>query len=277
MKITLVQSRGIVNDPMVNFFKARMRINNIESDIFVFPEMFCSGYVSTEEMMKIPSLKVTIIDNIAKLSETKGSTIICGCPRKDENGIHNSALIIDGKESAYYDKINLSAKGGVFDETGVFKPGNKPMIVTRQGLNMGITVGHDLFMSDLVEFYARNGADMLICMTALLPEQVDGFLKVAQSMAIRFTIPILICNMTGPDCGKELGGRSAYINEKGELAETCTAGSDVREIRVDVKELNENTASRTFPAKMEFSGCDRVEIQSFDAKDTGAVCPYTGF
>ena len=37
MKITLVQSRGLVNDPKVNFFKARMRINNVDSEIFIFP------------------------------------------------------------------------------------------------------------------------------------------------------------------------------------------------------------------------------------------------
>ena len=49
MRITLVQSRGLMNDPTVNFFKARMRINNVESDIFVLPEMFCSGYTGKKE------------------------------------------------------------------------------------------------------------------------------------------------------------------------------------------------------------------------------------
>ena len=276
MKITLVQSRGMVNDPISNFFKARMRINNVESEIFVFPEMYACGYLSDPASMMIDMLRGTVIDNIAKLSENRGSTVIFGCPRKADGKIFDSALILDGKDEAYYDKINLTKKGGVFDESAVFAPGNRPMIVTRQGLNMGIAVGQDLFMSELIEFYAKNGADMVICISALLQEQIEDMIKVAQSASIKFSIPILICNMTGPDCGKELGGRSVYINAKGELAETCTAGSDVREIRVDVKALNDNTAARTFPTKMEFTECDRVEIKNMTADPNGPACPFSG-
>ena len=276
MKITLVQSRGLVNDPQVNFFKARMRINNVESEIFVFPEMFASGYISNEDDMKLDMLQSKLIDNIAKLSDNKGSTIILGCPRKVDGRICDSALILDGKEESWYDKINLNKKGGVFDETAVFSPGKTPMIVTRQGLNMGIAVGHDLFMSELVEYYSKNGADMIICISALLPEEITEFIMVAQSAAIRFSIPIMVCNMTGPDCGKELGGKSVFIDEKGTLVETCTAGSDVREIRIDVKALNGNTAARIFPTKMEFSGCDRVEIKCTEADPNGPFCPFSG-
>lgn len=275
MKITLVQSRGIVNDPKVNFFKARMRINNVDSEIFVFPEMFCSGYVSNPADMRIDALKPMVIDELAKLSDNKGSTVICGCPQKDGDSIYDAALVIDGKEISSYRKINLS-KDGVFDETAVFNKGDRPMIAERQGLRMAMALGHDLFVSDLMEYYAENGADLVICMTALLPEQIDGFLKVAQSTAIRFSLPIMICNMTGNDCGKELGGRSAFIDQKGEIIETCTAGSDVREIRIDVEKLNANTASRVIPPKMEFEGLDRVQITKVDPDPNGPFCPFSG-
>ncbi len=275
MKITLVQSRGLVNDPKVNFFKARMRINNVDSEIFVFPEMFCSGYVSDPATMRLDVLKPLVIDELAKLSDNKGSTIICGCPQKDGDAIYDSALVIDGKETSYYRKINTSNKG-VFDESAVFGRGSVPMIVERQGLRMAMAVGHDLFVSDLMEYYAENGADMVICIAALLPEQIDGFLKVAQSTAIRFSIPIMFCNMTGPDCGKELGGRSAYIDQNGEIVENCTAGSDVREIRIDVEALNANTASRVIPPKMQFDGLDRIDIKKVDADPNGPFCPFSG-
>ncbi|MBQ3735674.1 MAG: hypothetical protein II855_01940, partial [Candidatus Methanomethylophilaceae archaeon] len=111
MKITLVQSRGLVNDPKVNFYKARMRINNVDSEIFVFPEMFCSGYVSDRNTMRLDMLKPMVIDELAKLSDNKGSTIICGCPQKDGDTIYDTALVIDGKEVSCYRKINLSNKG----------------------------------------------------------------------------------------------------------------------------------------------------------------------
>ena len=150
------------------------------------------------------------------------------------------------------------------------------MFVERQGLKMGLLVGHDLFISDLVSYYAENGADLVICISALLPEQIEEFHKVAQSLAIRFTIPIMICNMTGNDCGQELGGKSAFISEKGTFLENCTAGSDVREIRIDVDALKAITADRTIPPKMEFNSCDSIEMKKVDPDPNGPFCPFSG-
>ena len=62
MKITLVQSRGVVGDTKVNYFKAKMRISNVESDIFVFPEMYMSGYVKDVKSVNFPTMKVLTID-----------------------------------------------------------------------------------------------------------------------------------------------------------------------------------------------------------------------
>ena len=275
MKITLVQSRGLVKDPKVNFFKARMRINNVDSEIFVFPEMFCCGYVGDEATMQLPFLENTILNDLAKLSDNKGSTIICGCPVKEGDDLYDTALVFDGMERHYYKKMYLYA-GNVFDETKVFKRGSTPMIIERQGLKMGLMLGHDLFIDDLVSYYAENGADLIICMSALLPEQIEEFLKVGQSSAIRFSIPIMICNMTGNDCGKELGGRSAFISDKGEFLETCTAGSDVREIRIDVDAMKAATASRILPPKIQFGEGTEVNIKKVDPDPNGPFCPFSG-
>ena len=275
MKITLVQSRGLVNDPKVNFFKARMRINNVDSEIFVFPEMFCSGYVSDPAVMRITDLEVAILNDLAKLSDNKGSTIICGCPVAEGDDIYDTALVFDGFDRHYYKKMFLS-KDNVFDETKVFKAGNTPMMIERQGLKIGLLVGHDLFISDLVSYYAENGADLVICISALLPEQIEEFHKVAQSLAIRFTIPVMICNMTGNDCGQELGGKSAFISEKGEFLENCTAGSDVREIRIDVDALKAITANRSMPPKIDFSDSDCITMKKVDPDPNGPFCPFSG-
>ena len=87
MKITLVQSRGLVNDPTVNFFKARMRINNVDADMFILPEMFCSGYVSDENTMRLKDLDDKIVNKLAELSVQRGCAIICGCPRKENDNL----------------------------------------------------------------------------------------------------------------------------------------------------------------------------------------------
>ena len=98
MKITLVQSRGLVNDPTVNFFKARMRINNVDADMFILPEMFCSGYISEEKTMRLGELDDKIVNKLSELSVQRGCAIITGCPRKEGDDLYNCALLINGKE-----------------------------------------------------------------------------------------------------------------------------------------------------------------------------------
>lgn len=276
MKITLVQSRGIIGDPKNNFFKARMRINNVDSDVFVFPEMFCSGYTRDRDLMKAEKLMDTIVKDVAKLSQAKGSTVICGCPLIREDGLRDSAIVIDGYELAEYDKMVMDS-GGLFDDSEVFVPGNRPMIVERQGLKMALAVGRDIADDGLMRRYACDGADMLICISALTAPQMDRFLITARAVAAKYSMPVMVCNMTGPDPGTEMGGRSAFIGADGEFLETCTTGSDVREIRIDVDALKEATAARKVPAVADIGEGSVYAVKAVEP-DPSAVekCPFFG-
>lgn len=276
MKITLVQSRGIVGDTKVNYFKAKMRISNVESDIFVFPEMYCSGYVKDVKSVNFPSLKTLMLAPLMDLSHYTGSTIICGCPVKNDDETYSDcALVIDGRKSYAYSKMNLRADN-VADETANYVAGSEPMIVTREGVSLGVAVGHDILIGDLCRFYAENGADLIICISALTGPQMGPFMKVARARAIEYSIPILVCNMTGNDSGEEMGGLSAFIGTDGEYIESCTAGSDVREIRIDPEEYKAKTASRMIAPKPEISGCQKVEMETLSADPNSPSCPLFG-
>ncbi len=276
MKITLVQSRGVVGDTKVNYFKAKMRISNVESDIFVFPEMYCSGYVKDVKTVNFPMLKGLVTDQIKELSHFTGATVICGCPVKnDDDTYYDCAMVIDGRKSYTYSKINLRADN-VADEVANYRPGSEPMIVPREGVSLGMAVGHDILISDLCRYYAENGADMIVCIAALTGEQMGPFMKVARARAIEFSIPILVCNMTGNDSGEEMGGLSALIGTDGEYMESCTAGSDVREIRFDPEELKAKTAARSVSPSIQISGCAKVEIETVEADPNAPACPLFG-
>lgn len=276
MKITLVQSRSVIGDTKVNYFKAKMRIANIESDIFVFPEMYCSGYVSSLDDINFQNLKALTVDQIKMLSHYSGSTVICGCPSKSENGsVSDCALVIDGQKTYEYAKMNLRSDN-VADETKLYVPGNKPLIVDREGLLLGLTVGHDLLLHELCRSYAENKVDILICMAALTGDQMGPFMKLAQARAIEYSIPILLCNMTGPDSGKEMGGLSAFIDENGELIERCTSGSDVREIRIDVEEYKSKTAKRDIARNVSLGVHESVKMETVVADPNAPSCPLFG-
>jgi predicted amidohydrolase len=274
MKITLVQSRGIMQDPTVNFFKARMRINNVESDIFVLPEMFCCGYTGDTNMMKIPSLDDKIIGKLSGLSVERGCAIIVGCPREIEGKIYDCALAISGKTITPYCKMMLGTDGAV-DEPKTFSAGNRPMIIDHDGLKIGIAIGDDLLSPELYRFYAEHDCDLVICIAAFNEEQMRRFDKIVASRAAENSLPAMICNMVGPDCGQNLIGRSKYIGGDGEVIESCTESSDVRVISIDPQTLKDAKAARRTLPDLKLG--EPILMESHTTEPVNVKhCPITG-
>lgn len=275
MKITIVQSRGLMQDPLVNFFKARMRINNIDSDMFIFPEMFCSGYTGDEEKMKLDLLPEKIFNKLANLSEMRGSAIICGGPIKEDGKLYDAALVIDGQKQNYYKKMNLTSEGA-FDETKVFATGNQPCIVDHMGFKIGLSIGDDLLLHGLYRFYAENNVDLIVCISAYTDAQMDRFEKIVTCRAAENSVPAIICNMVGPDCGVKLAGRSKFIDANGNIVESCTDSSDVRTIMFtdeDIKKIREN---RKPIAEVKLGECLKYDTHSFEGVDPNDLCPLAG-
>ncbi len=274
MKITLVQSRGLMQDPTVNFYKARMRINNVESDIFVFPEMFCSGYTGKPDEMNIKVLDDKIIKKLSELSVNRGCAIIVGCPREVDDGVHDCALLITGKEITQYSKMILS-DDGAFDETKYFKAGNQPMIIDHMGLNIGVAIGYDLLSFELFKYYAENDVDIIVCISAFNEEQMNKFDKIVMSRSAENFMPVILCNMVGPDCGQNLIGRSKFIGPDGCVIEGCTESSDVRVLNVDVDMLKEAKKKRVLLPDIRFGECIKAKSVSGNGENK-KTCAYTG-
>lgn len=276
MKVTLVQSRGILMDPTVNFFKARMRINNVDADMFILPEMFCSGYSGLEENMRVDVLDEKIISKLSELSVNRGCAIICGCPRRGEDGkTYDCALHINGKVVTTYKKMILSTDGA-FDETKTFTPGNQPMIIDHMGTKIGMSIGDDLLSPELYKFYAENDVDLLVCISAFNDDQMKRFDKIVISRAAENSLPVILCNMVGTDCGQNLVGRSKFIGPDGSIIESCTESSDVRVLDVDVDALKEAKANRIILPDLVFGECIRCDSVSGEGANPHPKCPLTG-
>lgn len=274
MKITLVQSRGLMQDPTVNFYKARMRINNVESDIFVFPEMFCSGYTGDTNKMGLGNLDSKIVNKLSELSVNRGCAIIAGCPREIDGKVYDCALLINGKEVTAYKKMILS-NDGAFDETATFGKGNQPMIIDHMGLNIGIAIGYDLLSQELFKYYAKNDVDIIICISAFNETQMEKFDKIVMSRSAENSLPVILCNMVGPDCGQNLIGRSKFLGPDGAVIEGCTESSDVRVINIEGEMLSEAKRNRTILPDLEFGDCIKVKSQSGNGENK-KTCAYTG-
>lgn len=262
-----------MQDPTVNFYKARMRVNNVEADMFILPEMFCSGYTGDRSKLMMDKLDTLIVNKLAQLSENRGCAIICGCPREEDGKLYDCALLINGKEITAYRKMILS-NDGAFDETESFTPGNQPMIVDHMGTKIGMSVGNDLLSSELYRYYAENDVDLLVCISAFNEDQMDRFEKIVQSRAAENCLPVILCNMVGPDCGQNLIGRSKFIGPDGAIIESCTESSDVRVLNVDTDWLKESKKNRKIIPKLEFGECIRAESKSGEGANPNA-CPLS--
>lgn len=243
MKITMVQSRGHVDDVKQGFFKARMRINNIDSDIFVFPEMYCSGYVSDKARFRLDVMDTLVISKLKELSTSRNCAILCGCPVDDDGKMRNSMLFIVGQDVVRHDKTCLTVDG-LFDEEKVFVAGNTPTLLEHKGVKLAIGMGEEVYSEELMEWYASKGADMIVLSSAYDKRQMDRAIKVAVARAAEHSIYVMMVNMVGPDSGVEMGGNSVLIGPDGEILERCTGSSDVREIRTEDSWFTEAKAGR---------------------------------
>lgn len=275
MKITLVQSAGALHDIKVNFLKARMRINNVDSDMFIFPEMFCSGYVLDKNDMHLAKLHDKVISQISELSVNRGSAVICGSPMEIDGKVFNSALLIDGEQIHRYDKMILKDFED-FDESKVFATGNEPMIIDHDGLLIGMMVGEDVYSPQLFRFYAENDVDMIVCIAAFTAPEMDKAEPVVLASAMEYAMPIMLCNMTGSDPGKTMVGRSKFIGSDGTVMESCSEGSDLREIRIDIDSMKQATRSRKLAPMVDLKDCQKVESHSGEGANPVPKCPITG-
>ena len=243
MKITLVQSRGHIDDPEANYGKTKMRVGTIDSDIFIFPEMYMCGYVSTRDKMHIKIIENRMLAKYRDYSQKRDSMIVCGGPQSENDVMYNSTYIINGQDVKVYRKIHLPSKGAT-DETKLFSPGKEPLIVEHKGLKFGFAMSHDLFFPEMFGWYAANDVDMVICISAVPEDVMNDYEKLIAARAVENSMYIMFVNMVGPDPGVTMIGRSRFVSPSGEIMESCSESSDVREIRIDEKVIKESKGNR---------------------------------
>lgn len=242
MNITMVQAVGHIDDPTANAFKIRMRVNNIDSDLFIFPEMVMCGYVKSKEKMHLKIVEGREMDMIKEFSTKKGCAIICGGPRSDGDNVYDSAYFINGNEVATYDKIHLDE--GFVNEKDLFKSGKDPKIIEHKGMKFGLAVGHDVFFPELFRYYASNDVDMVICIAAVTEDKQKDHAKLIPARALENSMYVAYVNMVGVEPGVKMAGGSMLASPSGEILETFGDTSDVRTIRMDDDEIKNAKGSR---------------------------------
>ena len=142
MRTVLAQVPSAVGDKEENLRRIHETVSGQEADLFVFPELFLSGYMCRDRVhLMAESIHGESVQELATVADEHQCSILLGMPTLDDETtglVHNSAVLVKPDGSAWsYDKINL-ATFGPFEESLYFAPGNVPTLFEVEGFRLGV-------------------------------------------------------------------------------------------------------------------------------------------
>ncbi|MFO8109307.1 MAG: carbon-nitrogen hydrolase family protein [Thermoplasmata archaeon] len=221
MKAIFVQKKHILGNKEHNLDIVLNTASNTDTELLIFPEMFLTGYTLGDKIWELAEvIPGPSSEKISKVSVEKDVTIVCGMPEKELPGygrLFNSALVTtpDGGINSYR-KIHLP-NFGPFQDKRYFESGGLPELIDTPVGKIGLIICYDIFFPELSKYYAMNGADMIICISASPSTTRVFFEKVMFARAIENTCYLLYSNLIGREEQMMFWGGAAAVSPKGTI------------------------------------------------------------
>ena len=168
MKVGFLQTSPVFGKKEENIDTALAKINPLDADLVVLPELFSTGYqfTSKEETLAlaeiVPDGQTTRV--LINLSKEKDLYFVAGLSEREDRRCYNSAVLVGPHGFiGCYRKLHL-----FYNEKKWFEPGNVELNVYDIGLaKIGIMICFDWFFPEVARYLAMKGAD-IICHPANL-------------------------------------------------------------------------------------------------------------
>ncbi|MCD6531016.1 beta-ureidopropionase [bacterium] len=249
MRVAFVQFKPILGDVRVNLEKVEELISAADSDVFVLPELFSSGYLfpDRDSVRKVaePAGEGPVYETMFRWARTKNALVAGGFPEIGEDGkLYNSAISVkpDG-EFVLYRKVHL------FDrEKLLFEPGNLGFdTFVFGGVRFGMLICFDWIFPESYRVLMLKGAQVILHMTNLVLPYCQ---RASFARAVENRMFIIVANRIGTETLDEISltftGKSVIYSPEGEIL--AEAGSDeetVPVVEIDPAEaLDKNITSR---------------------------------
>ncbi len=168
MKVGFLQTSPVFGKKDENIDTALAKINQLDTDLVVLPELFSTGYqfTSKEETLAlseiVPDGETT--RTLINLSKEKDLYIVAGLSERENGRCYNSAVLVGPNGFiGCYRKLHL-----FYNEKKWFEPGNiEPEVYDIGKARIGIMICFDWFFPEVARYLALKGAD-IICHPANL-------------------------------------------------------------------------------------------------------------
>ncbi|MEE6175556.1 carbon-nitrogen hydrolase family protein [Mycobacterium sp. 050134] len=160
-------------------------------------------------------------DGVRRIAADAGVTVIAGMFAPSGDGRVTNTLIAAGpatpnEPDAHYDKIHLYDAFG-FAESRTVAPGREPVVITVDGVRVGLTVCYDVRFPGLYTELARRGAQVIaVCASwGSGPGKLDQWTLLARARALDSMSFIAAAGQADP--GKALSSSGAPTGVGGSL------------------------------------------------------------
>ena len=193
------------------------------ASLIVFPELFTTGYYLEPEQMRNLSEQNTgsTFQQISQWSKELGIAVLYGYPEQDNiNGstvYYNSAMFVgsDGSALGNYRKQHLWVK-----KEEVFTPGDQQLIVTYEGMKIGVLICYDVEFPEAVRCLALQGVQVILVPTALSAGRKSDWRRIPKivipARALENSAFVAYVNHGGVQNGRVFLGYSCVHGPNGE-------------------------------------------------------------
>ncbi len=236
MKVALCQFKPVAGDVRTNAETVVSAVNNTDADLLVFLEMFLTDY-SFRDFDSVDNID-ECIDMILSCTRRLHKAVIVGGPFVSEDSVFNSSYLISDNVTRY-DKIHLPGFG-VFGEDKIFAAGTKPVLAEVCGFKIGLIICYDIFFPELIKYYALNGADAVVCISASPTTSEKAFQHVVSARCVESTVYMIFVNNIGNCMDLKFFGKSRCITPYGDVAAIADGNPSVvvADIEHDVTEAS---------------------------------------
>ena len=194
--------------------KRMFKILERDADLYVFPELYLTGYLIRDELhRKAMAIESKIMGEIAKKGE--GKIIIFGFPERSGEIYNSAAVMVDG-EIHVVRKLYLP-NFGPFEEKLYFKEGEKPFVVNTDFGKIGVQICYDAFFPEVAKAQAMQGAKIIVNISASPITSRAMFESIIPARAIENTVFFVYVNWAGLQRTMEFWGGSMIYSPRGSL------------------------------------------------------------